>query len=70
MTNQLMLGAFCQKTIPVSEATKDLRPYNRVVLDWAVDYRGFSRAEFDEPQGYIDFHIFVSIKESLIRIRD
>lgn len=70
MTDQLMLGAFCQKTIPVSEATKDLRPYNRVILNWEVDYRGFSSKEPDEPQGYLDFHIYVSIKESLIRIRD
>jgi hypothetical protein len=70
MTEQLILSSFSQKTISFSEATKGLRPWNNLMLDWEVEYQGFSNGEMGEPQGYIDFHVAVEIVEALIRVKD
>ena len=70
MTTQLMLSSFSQKTISFSKATKGLRPWNNLILDWEVEYQVFSKGEMDEPQGYIDFHVVVEIVEALIRVKD
>ena len=70
MTEQLILSSFSKKTISFSEATKDLRPWNNLILDWEVEYQEFSNCEMDEPQGFIDFHVVVEIVEALIRVKD
>ncbi len=70
MTEQPILSSFSRKTISFSEATKDLRPWNNLILDWDVEYQGFSNDEMDEPQGYIDVHVAVEIIEALIRVKD
>ena len=65
-----MLSSFSQKTVSFSEATKDVRPWNNLILDWEVEYRGFSKSEMDELEGYIDFHVVVEIVEALIPVKD
>ena len=65
-----MLSSFSQKTISFSEATKDLRHWNNLILDWEVEYRGFSNDEMDELEGFIDFHVVVEIIEALIHVKD
>ena len=70
MTEQLILSSFSQKTISFSEATKDVRYWNNLIIDWEVEYRGFSKSEMDELEGYIDFHVVVEIVEALIPVKD
>jgi hypothetical protein len=70
MTNhQLELSAFSGKTISMDESTKDFRPWNRTILDWEIEYRGYNRGE-DGPEGYIDFHVVVEINEAVIIARN
>jgi hypothetical protein len=68
MTAQLMLSSFAKKTISVDESTKGFRPWNNLILNWEVEYRGYSR-EDGEPEGYVDFHVVVEITEALVKVR-
>ena len=48
-----MLSAFSQKTISMEEATKDFRPWDNVIYDWDVEYKGYARGKDGEAEGYI-----------------
>jgi hypothetical protein len=45
----------------------DFRPWNRVVLDWTIDYQGYQRDE--QREGHVDFHVRVVIREALVRLK-
>ena len=68
MTNQLMLSQFTEKTISMDESTKGFRPWNTVILDWEVEYRGYSRGD-SQQKGYLDFHVIVEMREALVSAR-
>ena len=72
MTSQTMLNRFSQKTISMAEHTKqlDLRPYNNLIYDWEIEYKGYWRGEDDIPEGFVDFHVYVDITEALVTARD
>ena len=53
----------------MDEATKDLRPWNMVVLEWDVEYCGYDRGENSETEGYVDFHVIVRIVEAQVDVR-
>lgn len=69
MTQQLMLSAFSQKTISMTESTKSLRPWNNIIFDWDVDYLGYSRGP-DEPEGIVEYHVVVELSEALVNTRN
>lgn len=70
--SQLMLSAFGKKTIPLSEYTKDFKPYNTIVLEWDIEYQDYCSEwqPMDMPEGVYDFRAAVVVKEALIKVRD
>ncbi len=63
--SQQTLAGFSEKTLSMGESTSDFRPWNRIVLEWDIDYQGYQR-EWDGEEGYLDFHVIVMIKEALV----
>ena len=68
MTIQLDLCAFGGKTISVADWTQDFRPWNRVVLDWEIEYSGYARGD-ENPKGYVHYHVIVELTEALVLVR-
>lgn len=62
-----MLSSFTKKTISMDESTKGFRQWNNLILDWEVEYRGYSR-EDGEPEGYVEFYVIVEITEALVKV--
>lgn len=69
MTTQQTLAGFSDKSIPIGESTSDFRPWNRVILNWDIDYQGYQR-DGEGEEGYLDFQVCVVIRESLVRVKD
>jgi len=69
MTTQQTLGAFSEKTLSLSKETSDSRPWNRVILDWDIDYQGYQK-DVEGEEGFLDFHVHVIIRETLVRVKD
>jgi len=69
MTNQPMLSEFTKETVSMDAFTLGFRPWNQVILDWGVDYTGYTREE-GQNEGYLGFHILVELKEALVRGRE
>jgi len=70
MTIQQKLSSFTDQGISFAEATKEFRPWNKVVLEWDVEYCGYDRGENSGPEGYVDFHVIVHIVEALVMTRN
>ena len=67
MIFQLDLSSFSEKTVSLAESTKDFRPWDKTVNDWEIKYHGYVREE-GGPKGFIECHVTVEIKESVIQI--
>jgi len=65
---QLDLSAFAGKTITIDESTQDFRPWDKTILDWEIEYTGYRR-DFNEPEGYIEFHVTVEVSEAMVTVR-
>ena len=50
----------------MGEATKAFRPWDRVVISWNVEYRGYQRGDDDRPEGPVGFHVTLEIREAVI----
>ena len=70
MTAQSNLSAFLGKTVSTNESTLGFRPWNKTILDWEIEYQGYSRGDDEGPPGYIDFHVIVEIKEAMVWAKD
>ena len=68
MTTQPTLSDFAQKAISSSNSLPNSRDWNRVVLDWDIDYQGYQRDE--QREGHVDFHVRVVLREALVRLKD
>lgn len=69
MTIQQTLSMFTEKAIAVCEANKDFRRWDKVVLEWDVEYCGYDRGENNEEEGHVDFHVIVRIVEAMVDVR-
>ena len=69
MISQLDLSSFAEKAISLEESTKDFRPWDKTIIDWEIKYHGYVREE-GGPKGFIECHVTVEIKESLIQIKN
>jgi hypothetical protein len=70
MTAQLDLSGFSERTISIDKSMKDFRPWNHLILDWEIEYQGYSRKDDEGAEGYIDFHVIVEIREAVVEARD
>jgi hypothetical protein len=68
MTTQQTLAGFSEKTRSVSNSMSGFRAWNRVILEWDIDYHGHHRNE--DRDWHVDFHVRVFIKEAMIRLKD
>ena len=68
MISQLDLSSFSEKTVSLAESTKDFRPWDKTVIDWEIKYHGYVR-EDGGPKGFIEYHVTIEIKESVIQIK-
>lgn len=64
------LSAFSERTISMNKSMEDFRPWNHLILDWEIEYQGYSRRDDDGEEGYIDFHVIVEIREAVVNARD
>lgn len=53
----------------MDKSTKDFRPWNNLILDWEIEYQGYSRKDDNHIEGYINFHVIVEIKEAVVKAR-
>ena len=65
-----MLSSFSDKTLSMAESTKGFRPWNKQILDWEIEYCGYSRGENGNHDGYIKFRVLVELSESLVYVRE
>jgi hypothetical protein len=66
MITQSNLSAFSGKTVSMNELTMGFRPWNKTILDWEIEYQGYSREDNESEEGLIDFKVIVEIKEALV----
>ena len=65
-----MLSSFTRKTVSVDEATNGFRPWDNVIMDWDLEYQGYSRKDEECAEGYVDFHVIVEVREAVVKARD
>jgi len=41
----MTLSSLANKTVSMDEFTRGFRPWNNIILDWDVDYRGYARGD-------------------------
>ncbi len=66
MTEQMMLSAYSQKTITMDQSIDGFRRWNRKIVDWDIDYRGYST---ENGGDFIDFHVAVELREAIVKVR-